>query len=94
MQKISEGFNLFKYIKVSKLENFFTDYFSKFNEKVKTAAIIQNTVAQLPRRIIEFFGILTLSVLILFMIYINLSITTIIPIIAAFTVAFWNFTMH
>ena len=90
VQKISEGFNLFKYIKVSKLENFFTDYFSKFNEKVKTAAIIQNTVAQLPRRIIEFFGILTLSVLILFMIYINLSITTIIPIIAAFTVAFYR----
>ena len=90
VQKINEGFNMFKYIKILNLENMFVDYFSVYNEKVKNAGIIQNVISQLPRRIIEFFGILILSSLILFMIYIDLPIVKIIPIIAAFSVAFYR----
>jgi len=68
----------------------FVDYFSVYNEKVKSAGIIQNVISQLPRRVMEFFGILILSSLILFMIYIDLPSVKIIPIIAAFSVAFYR----
>jgi len=90
VQKINEGFNMFKYIKILNLENMFVDYFSVYNEKVKSAGIIQNVISQLPRRVMEFFGILILSSLILFMIYIDLPSVKIIPIIAAFSVAFYR----
>ena len=87
IRNLNEGFGMFKYLWILGLQDKFVNLFKSHNKKVVDAGKVHMIITQLPKKTIEFFGVLSLSTLILVMLYQNIPISKILPVVAAFAVA-------
>tara|TARA_B100001059_G_scaffold236772_2_gene290139 strand:- start:6435 stop:8150 length:1716 start_codon:yes stop_codon:yes gene_type:complete len=84
IKSISEGFQLFSYLKVLSLEKLFSNTFSENNKKVNEASKIQMFVNTIPKHLFEISMIIVLSILMLAVLSKDQEIINTIPILGIF----------
>ncbi len=84
IKSISEGFQLFSYLKVLSLEKLFSNTFSENNKKVNDASKIQMFVNTMPKHLFEISMIIVLSILMVVVISKDQEIINTIPILGIF----------
>ena len=87
IKNLSEGFSMFKYLKVLSFEKFFSSNFFANNKQVNDASKIQVFISSLPKQLFELFVVLGLCLLILVLISKNYNTISILPTIGVFVVA-------
>jgi len=84
IKSVSEGFQLYNYLKVLSLEKIFSNTFAANNKKVNDASKIQMFINTIPKHLFETSMILVLSILLLMALSKDQKIIDTIPIIGIF----------
>jgi ABC-type multidrug transport system fused ATPase/permease subunit len=86
IKNLNEGFLMFKFIKIHKLENFFVNYFSDNNKKYNQAVKFIVFISSLPRFIYEFFIMLFVAIVSLILVLKNYNLSSFIPLLGVFLI--------
>ena len=87
IKNLNEGFSLFKYLKALNLENIYSEKFKFNNYQVNHAAKIQVFLGYFPRLSFEFFSLVGITILAVFLISDGYDKSTFIPKISIFILA-------
>lgn len=86
IKNLNEGFLMFKFIKIHKLENFFVNYFSENNKKYNEAVKFIVFISSLPRFIYELFIMLFVAIVSLILVLKNYNLSSFIPLLGVFLI--------
>ena len=87
LKHLQQGLSAIKDVILLGRKNNFISKFAKYNQSVVNVSRLQNTFQQFPRIAIEFFGVLMLFLLVVFLIYQNYTIQELIAYCALFAAA-------